>query len=151
MWRKNGFVIITMLLALLVGAAIAVPALAQTSTPTPPPPPPQTIMARVATILGIPEQKLKDAFAQAEREKQDAALDRLLQKAVEKGRITQEQADQYKAWWKSRPQTDLPGPLMGKGFGRHGLRDMPKGLRHFRGHQPRHTPTPTPSASGTSF
>ena len=151
---KKRFVLITMLLALLVGAAIAVPALAQTPTQTltpTPPPPPQTLMARVAAILGITEQKLNDAFAQARRETSDEAIDRMLQKAVEKGRITQAQADQYKAWWKARPQTDLPRPFMGKGFGKHVHPDMKKGLRHFRSHQQRHTPTPTPSATGTSF
>ncbi len=86
-----------------------------------PPGPGQDILARVAQILGIDEQKLSDAFKQA----QDESEAQRMAKLVEEGKITQEQADQLKAWeaakpdpqadqqafeeWlKSRP--DVPGP-----------------------------------------
>lgn len=64
---------------------------------------PKTLLARVAAILGIEEQKVENAFFQAEREMQSEALDRYLADLVNRGKITKEQADQYKKWWQSRP------------------------------------------------
>jgi hypothetical protein len=72
---------------------------------------------------------------------QDEALDRYLQNLVAQGRITQEQADQYKAWLQARPDMEpfrqqlreweqarpdvpLPGPLGrfgGPGFLHRGM------------------------------
>ncbi len=63
----------------------------------------KTLLARVAAILGIDQQKLESAFTQAQGEMQNEALDNYLKKLVEKGKITQQQADQYKTWWQSRP------------------------------------------------
>jgi len=59
----------------------------------------KTLLARVAAILGIDQQKVENAFTQAQSEMRDEAL----QKMVEEGKITQEQADKYKAWLKARP------------------------------------------------
>jgi len=80
----------------------------------------KTLLARVATILGIDQQKLEDAFAQAQREMRDEALNNRLQELVKQGTITQEQADQYKQWRQSRPDIPLPGPFghFGRGWGR---------------------------------
>jgi len=61
----------------------------------------KTLLARVAAILGIDQQKVENAFTQAKDEMRDEAL----QKLVEQGTITQDQADQYKAWLKARPDT----------------------------------------------
>jgi len=100
---------------------------------------PKTLLARVAAILGIEQQKLEDAFAQARSETQDEALDNHLKNLVDQGKITQEQADQYKAWVKSKPdmtqyeqqlrdwqntRPDIPLPLPGgfDGFGGRGFR-----------------------------
>ena len=66
----------------------------------------KSLLGRVATILGIEQQTLEDAFAQARSEMRDEALDNYLQKLVNEGKITQEQADQYKAWWQSRPDIE---------------------------------------------
>jgi hypothetical protein len=76
-------------------------------------------LGRVAAILGIEQQKVEDAFKQANREMADKALDKRLQTMVENGRITQEQADQYKDWWTARPDSPLVNP---KQFGRFGLK-----------------------------
>lgn len=76
----------------------------------------QPLLARVAKILGIEEQALKDAFIKAQQEMQIEALTQRLQKMVEAGRITQEQADQYLNWFKARPDV---GPAFGLGFGPH--------------------------------
>ena len=46
----------------------------------------------------------------------DEALQARLDKLVEAGRITQEQADELKAWYDERPE-GVPG--LGFGFGKH--------------------------------
>ncbi|MBI4286065.1 MAG: hypothetical protein HY670_09260 [Chloroflexi bacterium] len=101
----------------------------------------KTLLAKVATILGIEQQKLADAFAQAKREAQEAALDAYLQKLVEQGKITQEQADQYKAWLKSKPDVPLPGPF--KMAPR--LRQGPNGKQQQRQLAPNSANVPLPS------
>jgi uncharacterized protein HemX len=73
------------------------------------------VMARVAEILGIDQQKLEDAFNQAMKEQREQKLDQYLQKLVEDGQITSEQATQYKNWLESKPDFPLGGP--GKFFG----------------------------------
>lgn len=85
----------------------------------------QTLLDRVCEIyqentgVAIDPQALEDAFAQAQSEKLQEALDSRLQYLVDQGKITQGEADQYKEWWQSRP--DVP---LGLGFGGHGgLRD----------------------------
>jgi len=37
---------------------------------------------------------------------QDEALDSYLQELVDEGKITQDEADQYKAWWQARPDME---------------------------------------------
>lgn len=66
---------------------------------------------KTGTALDI--DQLKAAFAQAQRELKDEALDQFLQKLVDNGRLTQEQADQYKAWLDARPDAPLPLPGIG--------------------------------------
>jgi hypothetical protein len=78
----------------------------------------EDLLAKVCAIyqqktgVAIDEAKLKDSFAQAENEMQLAREQARLQDMVTKGTITQDQADQYLNWWKSKP--NLPG---GFGFG----------------------------------
>ena len=67
------------------------------------------LMARVAQIVGIPQQKLEDAFKQASKELRDQRLDQYLQKQVNDGKITKDQAAKYNQWIKSRPDIPLPG------------------------------------------
>jgi hypothetical protein len=95
----------------------------------------KTLLARVAAILGIDQQTVENAFAQAQRETQEEALDNWLKKLVDEGKITQAQADEYKQWWQSRPdmsqyqqqlkdwQEARPNiPELGPGFGGRGFR-----------------------------
>ncbi len=65
------------------------------------------LLARVAQILNIDVQKLKDAFKQAVTEMRTERQNTGLQNLVENGKLTQEQADQLKAWLDSKP--DIPG------------------------------------------
>jgi hypothetical protein len=98
MWKSRKFIIITSLLAavLLFGITGGL-ALAQDENDGPGQG--KDIMARVAQILGIDQQKLTDAFKQAQTEFKAQRLDNL----VKDGKITQEQADQLKAWEAARP------------------------------------------------
>jgi Spy/CpxP family protein refolding chaperone len=68
------------------------------------------LLARVAQILNIDLQKLKDAFAQALTEMRTERQNTGLQNLVDKGTLTQEQADQLKAWLDSKPNIPGVGP-----------------------------------------
>ncbi len=137
MWRSKKLLIIAVLAAVVLAGSIGGIALAQTGSAdnttsgT-------TLLARVAAILGIDQQKVEDAFAQAQRQMQEEALDNYLKNLVDQGKITQEQADQYKAWVQARPDLPLGFGLRGDGgFG---------GPRGFRGwHCPSGTPIPPTS------
>ena len=69
----------------------------------------KSFASRVATILGLEETQVQDALKQAATEMQDEALQRKLDKLVEKEKLTQEQADDYKEWYDSRPEGMFPG------------------------------------------
>ena len=114
MRKSKKYILIAVVVAValagsLVGVAFAQEGTGDTGQP-------KTLLARVATILGIEQQTLEDAVAQAQKEMRDEQLDNYLDKLVENDKITQEQADQYKSWWQSRP--DAPLKLEQPGFGR---------------------------------
>lgn len=106
MWKSKKVIIIAVLAAVILIGATAGVVIAQnqdeTKTGT------QTLMARVAQILNIDQQKLEDAFNQAAKELKAERLDAYLQKLVEDGKITPEQAQQYKKWLESRPNFQIP-------------------------------------------
>jgi hypothetical protein len=108
--RKWLFISALAVIALLVAGIIGGAVLANASTPVATDNQ-TTFAARVAKILGIDQATVESAMTQAREEMRDEAMDARLQKMVGNGKITQEQADQYKEWIKSRP--DLP---VGKGF-----------------------------------
>ena len=66
------------------------------------------VMGRVAEILGVEQSALEDAFDQALTEQAEAKGAEMLASLVEKGILTQEQADAYQAWLDARPDGDLP-------------------------------------------
>ncbi|MBI4187855.1 MAG: hypothetical protein HY529_01475 [Chloroflexi bacterium] len=74
------------------------------------------LLARVAEILGIPEDKLVSAFKQAQQERREEALFKALDKAVEKGKLTEAEAKAIKDWWQQKPAFLTPG-LLGRIFG----------------------------------
>jgi len=130
MWRSKKFIVIALLAVVVLVGSTAGVVLAQTGSASDGSG--KTLLARVATILGIDQQKVEDAFAQAQREMRDEALDNYLKNLVDQGKITREQADQYKKWVQSKPdmtqyeqqlrewQQAMPGiPLPGP-FGRFG-------------------------------
>ena len=75
------------------------------------------------TGVAIEPEALKDAFIEAQSEMMAEAMENHLNKLVEEGVITQEEADQLIEWWEAKPDTQLPGRpafggrLGGPGFG----------------------------------
>ena len=74
--------------------------------------PPNSLASRVAVILGLDGADVQVAFDQAarelQREGQDEASQRRLNRLVERGRLTQEQADEHQQWYQSRPEGPAP-------------------------------------------
>jgi multidrug efflux pump subunit AcrA (membrane-fusion protein) len=80
------------------------------------------------TGVTIDPGQLKAALQQAQSEMRDQALQNRLQDLVDKGKITQGEADSYLQWWQSRPDIQVPLPgfggpnprgsmMWGRGFG----------------------------------
>jgi hypothetical protein len=128
MWRSKKFIIIAVLAAVVLVASIGGVALAQSGDEDNPQTQQEALLDKVCAIYeqntgtAIDAQALKEAFAQAQSEMQGEALDKFLQNLVDEGKITQEQADQYKAWLETRPDVPIlapgfPGAGMPHGFG----------------------------------
>ena len=127
---KKVKILISVLVAvvlLTVGGAATV--LAQEPTP-PPEAGTNGLLARVAAILGISLDDITSAFNQARQEMgeetpgkfrcafrfrralpgmSEEELIEALGRAVEEGRITQQQADKIRQWWQQRPGEETPG------------------------------------------
>ena len=109
----------------------------------------KTLLERVATILGIDQQKLQDAVTQAQGQMRDEALDSYLKNLVDQGTITQQQADQYGTWWKARPDA-LPGAFE-RDLGVRGFRGGMRGGGGLGWGGPPPAPTATPTAANSSL
>jgi len=89
------------------------------------------LAAKVAVILGLDTAVVDDAIKQARRELRDEAGQKKLNALVEKGRLTQEQADEYLNWIQSKPEGI---PAIGKqSFGKMGHHKGWKGHGRFFG------------------
>lgn len=112
----------------------------------------KSFVSRVAAILGLDEAQVQDAFDQAATETANEALQGKLDRLVDQGRLTQEQADEYSQWYQSRPETLSPGfPL--HGFGGHGSSRGSWGGHGWYGMGSRNggvAPMPTPESSDTT-
>lgn len=111
-------VLVAVLLLTVGGTAIA---MAQEEEEPAPPVESNGLLARVAEILDIPEEDLIDAFGQARQEMREEVFLNALDKAVEEGIITQEEAGELKEWWAQKPD------VLDQGLFRHAFRF--KGLR----------------------
>jgi len=150
-WKtKRGILLLALLVGVLLAGSIAgVIAFAQTGNSNGSQAKTQddTLLDKVSQIyqkntgVTLDTQQLKDAFAQAQTEMRDEALQSQLQNLVKEGKITQDQADAYLKWWQAKPDTQLPGGL-GPGFG--GM--MERGRGHCWG-GPNATPNATPNTS----
>ncbi len=69
---------------------------------------PGELLSRLAEKLGISEEELNDAFAQAKEdimaERGEQTFDELLDRAVEEGLITEEEAAEIADWWEQKPE-----------------------------------------------
>ncbi|MDE2860695.1 MAG: hypothetical protein OYI31_07360 [Chloroflexota bacterium] len=74
--------------------------------------------ARVASILGLETEQVESAMEQAAQELKAEQLDAKLDSLVEKGLLTQDTADAYKAWLSDKPNVDLPALKRHKAWSR---------------------------------
>ena len=126
---RKRWLIVPIMIGLLVTGVLTTSAVLAQSDGTDVTSPWSRFVSRVAEILGVDEAQVQDAVEQAAREMQDEALQAKLDRMVESGRLTQEEADARKEWYQSRPDGLHPGPFhlfWGPGFG------MSRG-HHFRG------------------
>jgi len=152
MWRNKKVILLAALAtALLIGSIAAGVTFAQTGSSDESQPDTQygAFLEKVSEIyqentgVAIDVQQLKTAFAQAQTEMQNEALQSWIENLVSEGKITQEQADQYLQWWQSRPDTLLPNtPLLEP---RGGV-----GMMGGRGHDCWGGPFTPPETSDTS-
>jgi protein-disulfide isomerase-like protein with CxxC motif len=62
---------------------------------------PKTILGRVAAILGLEKATVEDAFQQARKDQRTQAYREMLNRRVEKGRMTSEEAEEQFLWFQS--------------------------------------------------
>lgn len=104
MSKRAKILVSALVVVLLLTAGATVTVMAQEEKPTPPPVR-GVLIARVAQILGIPQKDLVNAFRQAQQEIRQETFARALDKAVEQGRLTEEEATKIKEWWQQKPET----------------------------------------------
>jgi hypothetical protein len=134
MWRnkKWALAIVLAVVVILAVGVIGGVVYAQSGPGTPANNTGDKLMAKVAEKLGISQDKLETAFKDAQKELREEALSSRLDKLVEEGKITQEQADKYQEWWQSRP--DVPvGPDACPGFCPQGPMQFKDGPMPFNG------------------
>ena len=132
--RKRGFLIIGALAGLLALGVATTVVIAQESNDDDKNSFFDDFVERVAEILDEDEDTVRDAMETAREETKEAwkekweqayrdKLEEKLDAAVEDGKITQDEADEYLDWYDDRPD----GASFSRGFGRHG-----KGFGHQR-------------------
>ena len=77
----------------------------------------KSFTGRLAEKLGINEATVQSAMEEVRADVESEMIDRKLAVAVEKGFMTQEQADEYRSWYSARPS----GPSISQFGGRHGF------------------------------
>jgi hypothetical protein len=124
MWKSRKFIALVVVVAVILVGSVAGVVYAQENGDEEEVSPRIALLERVADKLGIDAQQLKDAFAEAIDEMQAEIHVQWLEKAVEEGLITEEDAAAYSEWWSARPDVDFGlgglGPRGPLGFG--GLR-----------------------------
>ena len=105
---KKRWIVVSVLVAVFAAAGVGSVALAQEETEAESPV--KNLISRVATILGLEEQVVQDAVDQAVGELHDEAMQARMDKLVEEGRLTREQANEYLEWQQARPDYLNPNP-----------------------------------------
>src|SRR4030043_1577040 len=106
MRKVQKFVLATVLVAIMLISSAPAIALAQEDET---PERRGALIAQVAAILGIDQQELENAMKQAQLELREGNLDTRLQELIADGTLTQQQANELKAWMEARP--DVPNIL----------------------------------------
>jgi hypothetical protein len=78
------------------------------------------VLEKVAQILNIDKQKLIDAFKQAGSEVRQQGLSERLDKLVADGKLTQDEANQYKTWLAAKPSGVAIAPQVMKDLLKNG-------------------------------
>ena len=107
--RKKRWLVVSLLIGLLTVGLTTGVVMAQSTQDSGRDSPLGSFVSRVATILGIDETQVQGAFDQANQEIRAERIDQKLAGLVESGQLTQEQADEYRAWLDSRPGGFPPG------------------------------------------
>lgn len=144
MSKKIKALVAVMVAILVLTAGSAAMVMAQDEEPPPPPPEQEAeanpFLQKIAEILGISVEELNSIFQQARQELKQDAFQQFLNRAVEEGRLTQEEADEISAWWGQRPEAAdillqrLIGPqaLRGKRIQQQGIMPMSNGQGGWR-------------------
>jgi len=117
MWKSKKFILLAVLAAVILVGSIAGVVYAQDEEEEDVSPR-AVLLEKIADKLGIDVQQLEDAFNEAVAEMRDEAQVRWLEKAVEEGLITAEEAQEYSEWWTARP--DVQFGLGDRGVGGFG-------------------------------
>jgi uncharacterized membrane protein len=125
MWKRKWFIPVVVVSVLLIGGIVGGVVVAGSDSSSNTEDQSQTtdryqaLLDRACVIyeektgVAIDSAQLKDALDQAQGELRDEALETRLQKLVDEGQMTQEEADQYLEWWQSRPDIEVPLPGLG--------------------------------------
>lgn len=120
MWKSRKFILLAVLATAILVGGIGGIVYAQENGDEDVSPK-AVLLEKVADRLGIDVQQLEDAFTEAMGEMRDEAQLQWLEKAVEEGLITAEEAQEYSEWWAARPDVEFgPGDRGIGGFGRFG-------------------------------
>ncbi|OGN98986.1 MAG: hypothetical protein A2Y89_00145 [Chloroflexi bacterium RBG_13_51_18] len=111
MWRNKKLIILEVLVVVMLVATLGAVAVARADDETTTLVENNTtgLMEKVAEIYqaktgtAIDPQELQNAFVQARNQNRVEVRSQCLDKLVEQGKITQEQADEFKAWLDARP------------------------------------------------
>jgi len=130
MWRSKKFVIIAILTVVVLAGILGGVAIASADDQNANQPQADgtKLLDKVAEIYqkntgtAIDPQELQKAFTEAQKEMRNEALDKYLNSLVDQGKITQDQAKQYKDWLNAKPDVPFgPGFKGGmRGFGKFG-------------------------------
>jgi hypothetical protein len=80
---------------------------------------PDELLSKVADILGMPEDELREAFKEARQEiiaeRQEKAFQEFLDRMLEEGLINDDEAAEIEEWWQDKPEA-LNWALLQKAF-----------------------------------
>lgn len=107
MKRIQKIVLATVLVAVMLIASIPVIALAQDDEAHRPP---GALLTRAAEILNIDQEKLENALKQAQTGLREEAFENRIEEMIDEGTLTQEQANELKAWMEAKPDVPMVPP-----------------------------------------